>query len=995
MILTTPLTLFAQKGDYFLKNYQPDNQKIDNQNFAIAQDGLGQMCFANRKGVLKFDGNTWELVKTPSSAHSLIFDSLSNTLFVGCNDDFGFIKPDERGIETYTSLSKDIPSFGDIFYVEIVNNKTYFLSDKSLFEYDIANAKISRVWNNIKGQHIYNILKFKNLLYIITDENEIFRLEGDKIDSTGLRLPNNELMMFSTELKTGKTVVGTSSSRLYLFNGQNFAKINLQDSAYLIQGELMDGVVMNDSLLLLATLKGGAMVTNVHTGKIDSYINYHTGLPDDEILAIGTDRSGGIWIAHEFGFTRLDHSLPLSCYSNYPGLDGNILAANTFQNKLYVATSTGVFVLEEIRDYKEVERVIEVIKKKEELPPLIVQNPNEKVKDKANESTKKEEGGFLSSIFGKSNNNQRVAQIKDREAKRKEKLLKKEQRKKEKEEKRKKKEQGNKENTDKTTEEEKNEELTQNQDNQSVFTKEEVTIEELRAEAAKQQSQKDKSKKDLFAKSKMITPTGYELVKEKKKELSLQAIRYVYKPIGNIQAKCSQLIPLKDRLLVASNKGIFQIEANQKVSRLNTHPITHLYKSRYADRIYASTGDQKLLSYTLKKSQWVEDAGFLNDITFPVTGILEDKQTHLWLSSTDAVYRLKINKDTLTDIEAILIDNPYFDKIAMVNLAEDMYFVLSNGIYFYDQDTQSLIKAEPLEKEIGFLGIYLNSQENIIWSFNGKDWDYLSEKVNKNDNFVFLKIFRNLNDIHLDDTQRYFWIINENGHLYKFDHLQNARKLHDYDVFLKEVKQIDGNVLALHELKVDQTNSSISFTFSNPDYFDIRHIEYQYKLTGTGGVASKEWSEWGRENVIAFNYLPSGKYSLIVRARNTFGDITESQPIGFVVRPPYWQTPWFYAIEVMIFATLLVLSFRLNRSAHRTSFLSKSLTYLTLILIISLVEIILQSYIQFTKNPVFDFLFQAVLAILIFPFEKFLSNLIQGNMEKPRVRLEDIGKNSS
>jgi ligand-binding sensor domain-containing protein len=985
--------LFAQKGDYYLKNYEPENQKIDNQNFAIAQDGLGQMCFANRKGVLKFDGNTWNLVNTPSSAHSLIFDSLSNTLFVGCNDDFGYIKPDDKGIETYTSLSKDIPSFGDIFYVEIVNGKTYFLSDKSLFEYDIANSKISRIWNNIKGQHIYNILKLKNSLYMITSENEIFKLEGDKVDSTTLQLPNNELMMFSTELKTGKTVVGTSSSKLYLFNGQNFAKISLQDSAYLIQGELMDGVVMNDSLLLLATLKGGAMVANMQTGKIDSYINYHTGLPDDEILAIGTDRSGGIWIAHEFGFTRLDHSLPLSCYSNYPGLDGNILAANTFQNQLYVATSTGVFVLEEIRDYKEVERVIEVMKKKEELPSLITQNPNEKINEKSKDSEKKdEEGGFLSSIFGKSNNNQRVAQIKDREAKRQEKLLKKEQRKKEKEEKRKKKEL---EEKDEEETENKNE-ITQNQETQTVFTKEEVTLEELKAEAAKQQqNQNDKSKKELLTKTKVIPPAGYEVVKETKKELSLQAIRYVYKNVGNIQAKCSQLIPLKDRLLVASNKGIYQIEANQKVSRLNSHPINHLYKSRYADRIYASTGDQKLLSYTLKKSQWIEDAGFLSDITFPVTGILEDKQAHLWLSSTDAVYRLKINRDTLTDIEAVLVENPYFDKIAMVNLAEDMYFVLSNGIYFYDQDTQSLIKAEPLEREISFNGIYLNSQENIIWSFDGKDWDYLSEKVNKNNNFVFLKIFRNLNDIHLDENQRYFWIINENGQLYKFDHLQTAKKLHDYDVFLREVKQLDGNPLALHELKMDQVNSSISFTFSNPDYFDIRHIEYQYKLNGTGGAASKDWTDWNHENVVAFNYLPSGRYSLIVRARNTFGDVTESQPISFVVRPPYWQTPWFYAIEVLIFATLLLLSFRLNRSAHRTSFLSKSLTYLTLILIISLVEIVLQSYIQFTKNPVFDFLFQAVLAILIFPFEKFLSNLIQGNMEKPRVRLEDTSGNNT
>ncbi len=121
----------AQDGDFFLLHFQPNVNNVDFQNYDIAQDGNGLICFANRKGVLKFDGQSWELIPTPSSAVSLTYDSQHGKLYVGCRNGFGYISADENGLETYKSLSGKQDFFGDISHVEVVGNWAYFLSEST------------------------------------------------------------------------------------------------------------------------------------------------------------------------------------------------------------------------------------------------------------------------------------------------------------------------------------------------------------------------------------------------------------------------------------------------------------------------------------------------------------------------------------------------------------------------------------------------------------------------------------------------------------------------------------------------------------------------------------------------------------------------------------------------------------------------------------------------------------------------------------------------
>ena len=97
---------------------------------------------------------------------------------------------------------------------------------------------------------------------------------------------------------------------------------------------------------------------------------------------------------------------------------------------------------------------------------------------------------------------------------------------------------------------------------------------------------------------------------------------------------------------------------------------------------------------------------------------------------------------------------------------------------------------------------------------------------------------------------------------------------------------------------------------------------------------------------------------------------------AFSVKPPYWQTPWFYAIQIAFFGGLVLLSTRLNQDDSKNRLLSGGLTLLTLVLVIEFLQSAIGSLFSFKSTPVVDFLLDACIAFMIFPLERILRELM-------------------
>jgi hypothetical protein len=94
----------------FVQKYPKEVYQGSDQNWYFAQDSTGVLYVANDDGVLTFDGDKWDLLSLPvrNYVFSMAFDSRKR-LYVGSNDEMGYLQKDEWGKYQYQSLIGLLP----------------------------------------------------------------------------------------------------------------------------------------------------------------------------------------------------------------------------------------------------------------------------------------------------------------------------------------------------------------------------------------------------------------------------------------------------------------------------------------------------------------------------------------------------------------------------------------------------------------------------------------------------------------------------------------------------------------------------------------------------------------------------------------------------------------------------------------------------------------------------------------------------------------------
>jgi hypothetical protein len=388
MFLYMPLK--GQEGARLLTNYK-ESTEIENQNWAICQDDNNVMLFANRRGILSYDGQTWNYISIPIMPYSLKYDPAKKRVFVGGDNNYGYMERDEKGIYKYFSISGDSSSVGVVSRIIYTDTTVYFYGDQSISRHNIITGKLESRIRPKDRESFTGMFITPKSTYINVITHGLYRMERDSLfpaitDSLALY----DEILFCLPYDSEHVLLGRNDGELSLFDGIQYTEYPIQDEGYLKQNILSEGLEVSDSLYAFSTLEGGVLVVGKKSGKIKYTINYINGLPDDEIFALGVDNNHGLWLSHQYGLTRADMLLPIDNFSIYPGLKGNLITSLWHNNELYIATSEGVFYLKEIKNYTEVE----ILVKQEKLagPPVMLNTRKEEPR------TRK---GFLALILGK------------------------------------------------------------------------------------------------------------------------------------------------------------------------------------------------------------------------------------------------------------------------------------------------------------------------------------------------------------------------------------------------------------------------------------------------------------------------------------------------------------------------------------------------------------------------------------------------------------------
>jgi len=867
---------FSQTGNYFLSHYSPGEDRFDNVCFDMVQGDNGTMYFATRKGVQTFDGRNWDLISGNGAIYSL--QLFGGEVYWSGTAGFGKIT-NADGSQQLEKLSPAHVS--DVFQSIQLDDKLYFVTEKQVLNAGKDSIRINAT--SLTG-YFLGIFELFGAVYTNTEKG-IFKIEGDKLIRPSFLLEETDEVIFSCGYQN-KYILGLASGKIYRCSKDlQLTELSLEDQVYADASVIISGSWVNVDLFVLGTLRGGMIFIQPSTGKTKEIINYSTGLPDNEVFTLMSDKSQCIWAAHEYGFTRVAPYLPLRSFNHYSGLSGNLLCALTFNNTVYVGTSLGLFKLEREQFFDEITYFVDV-----EIQPAKKNKVKQETKEQsptttnaAPPETESKRRGFLR--FLKRNR-------------------------------------------------------------ETPPSDEQATDDTVNPEPTKEQAQ---------------------FRKEKRVDKVLRSSHYLYKKVQGIDAKVNQLMEISGQLVAVGLGGAYIINDLQAQPLLQ-EPVRTAFVSKSREMLITSTYADEVMAFYHAEAGWQKTDLFRN-LKDQINAMVEGSGNELWFYALDKAYRLDVSATSLENIQTIDIENPTFDEVSGTRWRNEIVLVNSEGFFRFNRSSNVFVRIDSLQPPTH----YFTADTTILYS-DSHTWSLIGID-NKQSNLQLLNLFNNPRfisaDLHTDDL----WIITDNNELYKFFGERLTPNETGFPPTLKSIQNGGDKIYLAGKLKFEVEKSSLSFEVVQPDYLAAKAIEYRYQLSGLG----KSWSAWSsNNNEIEFPYLPAGDYTLLVQSRDIFGKVKDLDEITFEVLPPYWKRTWFYALEFFVFASLVLLSFRLST---RYRFVSRLLSLLTIIMLIQFIQTVIGEVFETRASPVIDFFMQVLVAFIILPVEGYLRNLMLRSLD--------------
>jgi len=344
-LLTWAVFSFAQSGSYFITHYNPGDHNFDNTNYAILQDERGIMYFANRQGVLQYDGNSWWLTPTPYSIFCLA--ESKDKLYVGGREGLGEISRSAKGELIFKSIDS---LHRDIAEVVVIDGSVYYIDEHHLYRFhEISPDNIQIVYT--AEDELLDLEKIDGYIYLTSSENGLKLVSNNKLIEVDDYI--HKSAYFLRKSKSGRLLHFTDSSDIYVTINDSISKLNFSEKQYLADHEVTEIIWVTDSLIAISTLSGGVLFINATTGLTEYIVDFQSGLADNQVNTLYTAKTGEVWAVHSTSLSVISPGLPLRSFNHYPGLSGTMLMAFPFKDQLVVGTSVGVFRLTEKRQVRE------------------------------------------------------------------------------------------------------------------------------------------------------------------------------------------------------------------------------------------------------------------------------------------------------------------------------------------------------------------------------------------------------------------------------------------------------------------------------------------------------------------------------------------------------------------------------------------------------------------------------------------------------------------
>jgi len=346
----------AQTGKPFITNYELSDYRgdyiVSPQNWGFAQDSRGIIYIVNSSGILEYDGTRWRKLKLPKEESSAILIDNSGKIYIGLNDDFGFLSLDSIGSLYFNSLVPHIPEqindIGDIRYIHNTNGQIFFMSRNKLFRFH--NNKISILEPDSMFLRSYLV---NDRYYVLSIPSGLMQIS----DSSLIPVNNNHLfkdllIRFMLPFKNEKDgeedqiLIGTKYKGFFIWNGESLQKFKTDIDYRLGSINPFRGLLLPNGNYAIGTLGQGIFIIDSR-GKLINEINENAGLQSLTIISMFLDKQQNLWAGLDDGISKIEISSPITFFDDESGIEDRIISISEIDGNLYFAGTNNVYFLNE------------------------------------------------------------------------------------------------------------------------------------------------------------------------------------------------------------------------------------------------------------------------------------------------------------------------------------------------------------------------------------------------------------------------------------------------------------------------------------------------------------------------------------------------------------------------------------------------------------------------------------------------------------------------
>lgn len=325
-------------------NYSGSDYGAGSQNWGVSSDSLGVVYVANNEGLLTYDGQRWSEYALPNETIIRSVFAHGGKVYTGSYEEFGYWEPDAYGELNYTSLRGLIKTaFDNEEFWEIIDFRgdILFRSFGKIYRYD------GKTITTYKPDFLITALLVKDDRLLVGSKNgKVYMLKDIAFEPIADAALPNGYSVTSLAYFKGELIVGSRSGGPFTLRGRDYIPWGPAGVyQFLIRNELNKIAVYDKNKIIFGTVKGGVLCYNDTTGKTE-YFHLGNGLQNNTVLALHSFGSS-VWLGLDNGLDVIDLNAPITYYKDRTGELGAVYDIAFKDGKTYLASNTGVHVLDE------------------------------------------------------------------------------------------------------------------------------------------------------------------------------------------------------------------------------------------------------------------------------------------------------------------------------------------------------------------------------------------------------------------------------------------------------------------------------------------------------------------------------------------------------------------------------------------------------------------------------------------------------------------------